>query len=241
MAIVPRPNRAGGNQQILVVDDDVRSQRLLRSTLEPLGYQVIVHPSAQGIARLLEIHDPALVILDLRLPDGDGLAVCSAIRDVSDVPIIFLSAYGRASDRVRGFELGADDFLAKPYEGAELAARVDAVLRRVQGKPLKHVVTFDAYGLIIDLDQQLVTLDDEPLHLTSTEYRLLTYLAQNAGHTLVSNTILSKVWGAGFVDDYPALHLYVSRLRRKLRDDPREPHLIVTRPGIGYIMPLPGQ
>jgi DNA-binding response OmpR family regulator len=238
MATEHTPNVAGAKQRILVVEDDVRSQRLLRLNLEPLGYQVIVHESAQGITRMLEIHDPALVVLDLRLPDGDGFSVCSSIREVSTVPIIFLSAHGQTADRVQGLELGGDDYLIKPYDGAELAARIDAVLRRVQGQPLQRRVVFESNGLKIDFDQKTVLLDDEPVHLTRTEYRLLTYLAQNVGQTLVADAILTKVWGAGFVGDYAALHLYISRLRRKLNDDPRQPRFIVTRPGIGYLMPL---
>jgi two-component system KDP operon response regulator KdpE len=238
MAVSHTPNVAGGKQRILVVEDDVRSQRLVRLNLEPLGYQIIVHESARGISRVLEIHDPALIVLDLRLPDGDGFAVCQTIREISTVPIIFLSAYGQAADRVHGFELGADDYLVKPYDGAELAARIDAVLRRVQGQPLQRRAVFESNGLKIDYDQKTVVLDDRPVHLTRTEYRLLAYLAQNIGQTLVADALLTKVWGAGFAGDYPALHLYISRLRRKLNDDPRQPRFIVTRPGIGYHMPL---
>jgi DNA-binding response OmpR family regulator len=237
MTIGHAPNIAGGKSRILVIEDDVRSQRLVRLNLEPLGYQVIVHDRGQGIARLLEIHTPALVVLDMRLPDSDGFAVCSTIREISTVPIIFLSAYGQVADRVHGFELGADDYLVKPYDGMELAARIDAVLRRVQGQPLQRRTIFESSGLKIDYNQMTVSLNNEPVHLTRTEYRLLAYLAQNVGQTLVADAILTKVWGAGFVGDYAALHLYVSRLRRKLKDDPRHPRFIVTRPGIGYLMP----
>lgn len=222
---------------ILVVEDELRSQRLLRLNLEPLGYRIITLEQGHDAAEMVDTHTPDLVVLDVDLPDADGFEVCQRIREHSSVPVIFLSAFDQPAQRVRGLQLGADDYIGKPFDPTELGARIEAVLRRSQGRPLQAQQTFRCGALLIDFDQRLVAMEGEEVQLSRTEYRLLEYLAQNAGRTLVADALLSKVWGPEYVGDYASLHLYISRLRRKLNEDSRKPRLILTKPGIGYTMP----
>ncbi len=221
---------------ILVVEDEVRSQRLLRLNLEPLGYRVVTLGTVQGVEEVLEAHEPDLIVLDLRLPDGDGFEVCQRIRANSPVPIIIVSAEAQVASKVRGLHLGADDYVTKPYDPVELATRIEVVLRRVRGEPLQHPAAFQTGPLRIDFEQHQVTLQGEDVSLSRTEYRLLEYLARNAGRTLVSDALLAKVWGVDYMGDYASLHLYISRLRRKLGESSRHPRLILTKSGIGYML-----
>jgi DNA-binding response OmpR family regulator len=224
---------------VLVVEDELRSQRLLRINLEPLGYQVLTTGQAEGVSEIVETHNPDLVVLDIRLPDGDGFEVCQRIREQSSVPIIILSAFGHAADKARGLELGADDYITKPFDPAEFSARIEAILRRAQGRPLTQPSIFKCGELTIDFEQRLVVLSGTEISLSRTEYRLLEYLALNAGRTLVADALLSHVWGPEYRGDYASLHLYVSRLRHKLHEDSHAPRFILTKPGIGYVMPHP--
>lgn len=237
MTTASRTNSNAQQGTILVVEDEVRSQRLLRINLEPLGYRVITLERGDGVIDAMERYQPDLIILDLKLPDGDGFEVCRSIRSQSSVPIIIVSAFGHSVDKVRGFELGADDYITKPYDPTELGARVEAVLRRAWGQPVQRQPLFRCGPLTIDFDQRLVRLNGQEVLLSRTEYRLLEYLALNAGRTLVADALLTKVWGPEFTGDYASLHLYISRLRRKLREDSRNPRFIITKPGIGYLMP----
>lgn len=230
---VSSPVRQG---TVLVVEDQPRSQRLLRLNLEPLGYRVIVTDRAAEATAVVENNDLDLVLLDIKLPDGDGFEVCERIREMSSVPIIILSASVQAADKVHGLSLGADDYITKPYDPTELGARIEALLRRVQGRPLTQPSLFHCGPLTIDFEQHLVTLNGEEIQLSRTEYRLLEYLALNAGRTLVADALLVKVWGPEYAGDYASLHLYISRLRRKLGEDAHHPRFIVTKPGIGYMM-----
>ncbi len=223
---------------VLVIEDELRSQRLVRINLEPLGYRVVTTNQAKDVDHVIETHNPDLVVLDIKLPDGDGFEVCQRIRGMSRVPIIILSAFGQSSDKVRGFGLGADDYMTKPYDQNELSARIEAVLRRVEGYQAKPPVTFQCGDLQIDFSQRLVQLDGVEISLTRTEYRLLEYLAENAGRTLVADALLVHVWGNEYIGDYASLHLYISRLRRKLSDDAHHPRYILTRPGVGYMMAI---
>lgn len=222
---------------ILVVEDELRSQRLLRVNLEPLGYRVITLDHAEGVTEAVEAHAPDLVVLDIKLPDADGFEVCRQIRALSSVPVIIVSAFGQPADKARGLSLGADDYVTKPYDTIELSARIEAVLRRVQSRPPAQSALFHCGPLKIDYEQRLVTMNDAEVQLSRTEYRLLEHLSLNAGRTLVADALLSRVWGPQYVGDYASLHLYISRLRRKLGEDAHASRLIVTRPGIGYMMP----
>jgi two-component system KDP operon response regulator KdpE len=223
-------------QTILVVEDEVRSQRLLRLNLEPLGYRVITTDSAQGVVELVQAHQPVLIVLDLKLPDGDGFTVCQQVRAISPVPIIILTIFSDSSNKVRGLELGADDYVTKPYDPAELTARIDAVLRRARVAPPQHQPLFHCGPLTIDFDQRRVTLNDTHVALSPTEYSLLEYLARNAGRTLVADALLANVWGPEYMGDHASLHLYISRLRKKLSQNPAAPRFIQTKPGIGYML-----
>jgi DNA-binding response OmpR family regulator len=223
---------------ILAVEDEPRSQRLLRVNLEPLGYRIVLSDRAADVEQLVEMHEPDLVLLDIDLPDGDGFHVCERLRARFDVPIIFVSAYDQPTYKARGLGLGGDDYIGKPYDPIELVARIDAVLRRVQGRPLASPAVFHCGPLAIDFGQHRVMLDGVEVPLSRTEYRLLEYLAQNAGRTIVADTLVTKVWGDQYLGDYASLHLYISRLRRKLGEDSRNPRYILTKPGIGYTMPV---
>lgn len=230
-------SRHGSRETILVIEDEPRSQRLLRGNLEPLGYHVVIHDKAAGVTNIIDEHNPSLILLDVRLPDGSGFDVCQRIRSESTLPVIMLSAFNRTEDKLHGFSLGADDYVAKPYDPAELSARIDAVLRRVRGEPTKPPALFCLGALTIDFEQRLVWLDGHEVALSRTEYRLLECLALNAGRVLVADALLTKVWGHEYIGDYASLHLYVSRLRRKLREDASNAQYIVTKPGVGYTMP----
>ncbi len=230
----PSPSR---QTTILVVDDDVRAQRLLRLNLEPLGYRLITVGAAHQVGDAVDVHQPDLILLELKLPGGDGFALCQQIRATSSVPIIIVSAFGQQADKVRALALGADDYLTKPYDPAELAARIGAVLRRVQGQHLQGQALFHCGPLTIDFEQRRVTVHGDEVSLSRTEYRLLEALAHNAGRVLVADTLLATVWGAEYLGDYASLHLYINRLRRKLGENGRNARLIRTKPGIGYMMP----
>ncbi len=230
----PSPSR---QTTLLVVDDDVRAQRLLRLNLEPLGYRLITVGEAHRVGDAVDVHQPDLILLELQLPGGDGFALCQQIRATSSVPIIIVSACGQQADKVRALALGADDYLTKPYDPAELAARIGAVLRRVQGQHLQGQSLFHCGPLTIDFEQRRVTLHGDEVSLSRTEYRLLEALAHNAGRVLVADTLLATVWGAEYMGDYASLHLYINRLRRKLGENGRNARLIRTKPGIGYMMP----
>lgn len=229
----PTPRRG----TILAIDDEVRSQRLLRVNLEPLGYRLIMFAQMAGVVDAVEAQQPDLILLDLQLPDGDGYELCHRIREVSVAPIMILSAWSQAAHKVRGFDAGADDYVTKPYDPTELGARIDAMLRRVQGLPLQRQRAFRCGPLVIDFEQRLVTLNGDEVRLSRTEYRLLECLALNAGRTLVADVLLNKVWGPEYMGDYASLHLYVSRLRHKLGESSHEQRFVITKAGIGYFMP----
>lgn len=239
MATERRTTAVSHQETILVVEDEVRSQRLLRLNLEPLGYRVVTMDHLHDVGRVLDTYSPDLVVLDLKLAEGDGYHICAAIRAESPVPIIIVSAYGESSDKVHGFEVGADDYITKPFDPAELTARMDAVLRRAKGRPLHRKTSFKSGPLQIDFEQRLVLLEEKEVLLSRTEYRLLEHLALNAGRTLIADALLEHVWGPEYAGDYASLHLYVSRLRRKLGEAAHRSRFITTKPGIGYAM-IPG-
>ena len=221
---------------ILIIEDELRSQRLVRLHLEPLGYRVITFGLARGVVAIVNACNPDLIVLDLKLPDGDGFEVCQDIRSFSTVPIIMLSSCRQASEKIRGFQVGADDYVTKPYDSAELSARIEAVLRRRQQRPLGQQADHVCGPLRIDFVQHLVTLNGKEVRLSRTEYRLLEYLAFNAGRTLINDALLTKVWGPEYLGDDSSLHLYISRLRRKLGEGANRQRFIITRPGVGYMM-----
>jgi len=223
------------NKKILVVDDEERMARFIRLNLEHDGFQVMEAYKGMQAVQVLRDQLPDVILLDVMLPDIDGFEVLQLIREVSTVPVIMLTAKGEEDDRVRGLELGADDYVTKPFSPRELVSRVRAVLRRVETSGLggKEVIEVDEH-LRLDFSRREVWLDDKLVKLRPTEYRLLYHLVQNAGWVLTYDQILSKVWGYEYRDEPHYVRLYVNYLRQKLEKDPANPKYILTERGVGY-------
>ncbi len=227
-------------QTVLVVDDEPRYVRLLRANLESLDYRVVSAPDGTAALEKAESEDPALVVLDLMLPDLDGYEVCRRIREFSTVPIIMVTARREQIDKVRGLDLGADDYITKPFDAEELLARVRAQLRRSNlGQPRRLAPPFALGELLIDFARQIVTAQGREVGLSPTEYKLLYQLATNAGRVLVQEELLKLVWGAEYRDEPEVLRVYVRRLRQKIEPEPAIPRYVITKPGVGYTMPSP--
>lgn len=223
---------------ILTADDDPQLLRLVSRNLELEDYEVITASNGQQALEIIETQTPDLVLLDVMMPKMDGFTVCQRVREFSAVPIILITARGQDQDKVRGLDLGADDYLTKPFSIDELLARVRAVLRRGQFSAGERTQAMNAIGtigeLVIDYHQRLVTLAGRELPLTPTEYRLLAYLAQNAGRIVTQDLLLEQIWGAEYVGESHMLQVNVNRLRRKIEPDPAHPRYILTKVGIGY-------
>jgi len=223
------------NKKILVVDDEERMARFIRLNLEHDGFQVIEAFKGMQAVGLLRDKMPDAVILDVMLPDIDGFEVLQLIREVSTVPVIMLTAKGEEEDRVKGLELGADDYVTKPFSPRELVSRVRAVLRRVEQASNTGEGTIEVDDhLKIDFGRREIRLDGELIKLRPTEYRLLYHLVMNAGWVLTYDQILSKVWGYEYRDEPHYVRLYVNYLRQKLEKDPANPVYILTERGVGY-------
>jgi DNA-binding response OmpR family regulator len=224
--------------KILVVDDEPRYLRLLEANLRTENYEVV---SAQDGLQAVEIfsNNPTdLILLDVMMPNLDGFSACQRIRQFSNVPIIMLTAKGEEQDRVRGLDMGADDYLTKPFSATELLARVRAVLRRSQAsKDISQSRVFEHNNLRIDFARAEVWRSTQPVFLSATEYRLLLQFAHNVGKVMSAEEILTSVWGAEYREDKEILWVSIARLRQKLEDDPHSPRHIVTRSGLGYLMP----
>jgi DNA-binding response OmpR family regulator len=223
------------DRRILVVDDEVRMVRFIRLNLEHDGFQVIEAYNGMQALERMRTNLPDLVLLDVMMPDIDGFEVLRTIREISQVPVIMLTAKGEEDDRVRGLELGADDYITKPFSPREMVSRVRAVLRRTE------TTTSITHGLIevdehlkINFDRREVWLDGELVQLRPTEYRLLYYLVQNAGWVLTHDQILAKVWGYEYRDEPHYVRLYINYLRKKIESDPANPQYILTERGVGY-------
>ena len=223
------------DRRILVVDDEVRMVRFIRLNLEHDGFQVIEAYNGMQALERMRTNLPDLVLLDVMMPDIDGFEVLRTIREISQVPVIMLTAKGEEDDRVRGLELGADDYITKPFSPREMVSRVRAVLRRTE------TTTATTHGLIevdehlkINFDRREVWLDGELVQLRPTEYRLLYYLVQNAGWVLTHDQILAKVWGYEYRDEPHYVRLYINYLRKKIEEDPANPKYILTERGVGY-------
>ena len=218
--------------RILVVDDEPAIVRAVRANLSRHGFRVDVATTGQEALEHAQAR-PDLILLDLGLPDGDGLEVIRSIREQSDTPIIVLSARGAERDKVRALDLGADDYLTKPFGLDELYARIRVALRHKARLP-GNGPTFHTGGLEIDVERRRVTVDGEEIHLTPTEYTLLTALARNADRVVTDTMLLREVWGPQYGDEDHYLHVYVARLRKKLERDPQRPRYLRTEPGVGY-------
>jgi len=223
------------NRHILVVDDEERMVRFVRLNLEHDGFKV--SEAYRGMEAIDKVRTllPDLVILDVMLPDIDGFEVLRIIRETSSVPVIMLTAKGEEDDRVRGLELGADDYITKPFSPRELVSRVRAVLRRVEmATPGVHGVIEVDDRLKIDFGRREVWVDGRLVQLRPTEYRLLYHLVQNAGWVLTHDQILIKVWGYEYRDEPHYVRLYINYLRQKIEKDPANPQYILTERGVGY-------
>jgi two-component system, OmpR family, KDP operon response regulator KdpE len=220
---------------ILVVDDEPHLVRAVRMYLELHGYAVFGAQSGEEALDAIRHRLPDLVILDAMLPGLDGFETLQELRRVSSVPVIMLTSLGEEDDKVRGLKLGADDYLAKPFNQNELVARVQAVLRRAeQPAHMPKTLIEPDDELAIDFDRGEVWLRGEPVHLTATEYRLLYHLASNPGRLMPAEVLLAKVWGYEYRDEGHYVRLYISYLRQKLEPDPAHPKYILTMPGLGY-------
>jgi DNA-binding response OmpR family regulator len=229
-----------GKVCILVVDDEPRYIRAIQINLEASGYEVITARDGQTAIELAAGEEPDLILLDIRMGGLDGYEVCRRIREFSAVPIIMLTALAEDADKVAGLDVGADDYVTKPFSADELLARVRAVLRRVElSERQDPSSTFQAGDLLVDLAQQRVFVRGQEVNLTPTEYRLLCELVRQAGRVLVPEYLLEKVWGMGYEGENRLLWQAIHRLRRKIERDPRNPQHIQTRPGIGYVFALP--
>lgn len=220
---------------ILVVDDEERMVRFIRLNLEHDGFRVSEAFNGRQALEKLRADTPDLVLLDVMMPDMDGFEVLQMIREISNVPVIMLTAKGEEDDRVRGLELGADDYITKPFSPRELISRIKAVLRRTES------ATGSMHGLIevdehlkIDFDRREVWLDGKLVKLRPTEYRLLYHLVQNAGWVVSHEQLLTKVWGYEYRDEPHYVRLYINYLRKKLEKDPANPKYILTERGVGY-------
>jgi len=227
--------RPDDRTSILVIDDDHRMRRLLRVNLEQAGYRVTTAEDGPAALDLAELEPPDLILLDIMMPGMDGFTCLARLREFSDVPIILLTAKGEERDKVRGLDLGADDYLTKPFGPAEMLARVRAVLRRRQ--PSEETPPVLVVGdLTINLARRRVIREAEEIRLTPTEYRLLYELATNPGRVMLHGELLSRVWGPEYRDEVDYLWTYVRYLRNKIEPDPARPRYILREPGVGYLL-----
>jgi two-component system KDP operon response regulator KdpE len=218
-------------RRVLVCDDEPQILRALKVILREAGFEAVPAETAEEALDRVAVHPPDAAIIDLVLPDGDGVEVCRQIRRWSQMPIIVLSAVGEEDSKVRALEAGADDYVTKPFGARELVARLEAALRRVQGRPDEPRISAD--GLELDLAARTVTRDGEEIHLTPIELRLLETLARNRGRLMTHRALLVEVWGPEYADDVTVLRGHIANLRRKI--EPGGGHRYIrTDPGVGY-------
>jgi two-component system KDP operon response regulator KdpE len=221
-----------GELRILVVDDEPAIQRFLRTSLASHGYAVFTASTGQEALQRVADDRPDMVILDLGLPDIDGIEVTRLLREWTRIPILIVSVRGQEADKIAALDAGADDYLTKPFGTGELLARMRVSLRRALvpgGDPI-----FETGDLIVDLGRRMVTLTGEEVKLTPTEYDLLRVMVTHAGKVLTHRQLLREVWGGGYEHDTHTLRVNVSNLRRKIEPDPSRPRYLVTEPGVGY-------
>ena len=223
---------------ILTADDDPQLLRLMTRNLQLEGYEVLPASDGQQALEQIEQKSPDLVLLDVMMPKMDGFSVCHKVREYSSVPIIIVTARGQDQDKVRGLDLGADDYLTKPFSVDELLARVRAVLRRSQFTANERArglgATTTTGELTIDYSQHSVLLAGKEILLTPTEYHIIAYLAQNAGRVITQDLLLEYVWGPEYLGESHMLQVNINRLRRKIEVDPTHPRYILTKVGVGY-------
>jgi two-component system KDP operon response regulator KdpE len=219
--------------RVLVVDDEPQIVRALKVVLREAGFQAVAAETASQALDLAAVSPPDAAIVDLVLPDGDGVVLTRRLREWSEMPILVLSAVGEEDQKVRALEAGADDYITKPFGTRELVARLQAALRRTT--PAEEEPRIAVEGLDIDLAARVVRRDSEPIHLTPIEFELLRVLVRNRGRLMTHRALLAEVWGPGYVDDIQPLRTHIARLRAKIEPEGIEgPRYIVTDPGVGY-------
>jgi two-component system KDP operon response regulator KdpE len=221
--------------KIIIVDDDETMNELIRVNLQPRGYDIVSATSGKQAIDMAHGFNPDLIILDVMMPEMDGFEVCKHLREFTDAPVLFLTAKGREQDLVRGFEVGGDDYVRKPFSLRELEARIQALLKRaVRVEREKTITKFNDGNLRIDLDSGHVYRSGNMVHLTPTEFRLLSCLVHNIGVVITHEDLLRDAWGENYTDATASLSLYIRYLREKIEDDPSLPRYIMTKWGIGY-------
>ncbi|HEY0753967.1 MAG TPA: response regulator transcription factor [Ktedonobacteraceae bacterium] len=220
--------------RILVVDDEIEILRALQRNLSAHGYEIFTASSGERALTEIAAHRPDLMLLDLGLPGMSGLEVCKTVRAESNLPIIVLSVKDSERDKVLALDLGADDYVSKPFSMNEVLARIRVALRHTAQVQAGTEPTFAAGSLKVDFAQRVVTVDGSEVKLTPTEYDLLKALIKNSGKIMTRQMLLSQVWGAGYGADAHYLHVYIGQLRRKIEPDPAHPRFILTISGVGY-------
>ena len=222
---------------VLIVEDEPQVRRFLRTALGAQGYRVVEAETAKEAMIAATTHNPEVVLLDLGLPDGDGIEITRRLREWSRVPIIVISARGREGDKVAALDAGADDYLTKPFGMNELLARIRVALRHVADSgPGEAPAVLEIGPLRIDQERREAAVAGRLVRLTPIEYRLLVLLARNAGKVLTHRQILKEVWGPPYVNESHYLRVFMATLRRKIEEDPARPRLLLTEPGVGYRM-----
>jgi len=219
---------------LLLIEDDLQMRRFLRASLHAQGFRLVEAETGEEGIVLAQSQTPDVILLDLGLPDVDGIKVTERLRGWTRIPIIVISARGREADKVEALDAGADDYLTKPFGVSELLARIRVALRHKEGLPSGEQPILEVGGLRVDLDRHLVTREDREIRLTPIEYKLLTLLARHPGKVLTHRQILKEVWGPTATEQTHYLRVYMAQLRRKIEKDPARPHLLVTEPGVGY-------
>jgi len=223
-------------EKILIIDDDPALRQLVVNSLQTAGYQLLTAPDGQEGLRQLYHNHPDLIVLDVNMPTMDGWTVCQRVREVSNVPIIMLTAQSDPDEIVKGLDLGADDYLIKPFEMSVLLARVRANLRRAASEPTltkRNIVYSDDY-LAVSFEDHRITVQGEPIRLTPTEFNLLAHLVKASPRIVPYRELLQQTWGFEYIDDIDYLRVYIWHLRRKLEPNPKEPTYIINELGIGY-------
>ncbi|HTD60336.1 MAG TPA: response regulator [Gemmatimonadaceae bacterium] len=218
----------------MVVEDETHMRSFLCASLASEGFQPVEAATASVVTALLTSNKPEVILLDLGLPDGDGIEVARGIRKWSRIPIIVISARDSVTDKVEALDAGADDYLTKPFSVGELLARIRVVLRRASQTNVSTTPTFELGPMHIDFTRREVTVDGREIHLTPIEYRLLALLAQNAGRVVTQRQILEEIWGAGSSSQIHQVRVYMAQLRRKIEIDPTRPRFLLTELGVGY-------
>jgi len=219
---------------ILVIDDEPQILRALRTILSAHKYRVTVAQTGEEGLALAAAENPDIIILDLGLPDMDGITVCAHLREWTEIPIIILSVRNQEQDKVKALDKGADDYLVKPFGIEELLARIRVALRHLAKSQGEHETVITSGPIEIDLARHIVTRHGAEVKLTATEFKLLAYLASHTGRVLTHQNILSNVWGLEYLENVEYLRVFMSQLRKKLETDPKQPRYLLSEPGVGY-------